>query len=52
MFSVNVAAAVCEFASVAVTVTAKDPVAAGVPEMRPLLLFKLNPAGKVPEVRA
>ena len=49
--SVNEAAAVCEFASVAVTVIAKVPAAVGVPEMSPLLLFKLSPVGKTPEVR-
>jgi hypothetical protein len=49
--NVNVAAEVCEFASVAVTVIAKEPVVVGVPEIRPLLLFKFTPVGKAPDVK-
>jgi hypothetical protein len=49
--NVNEAADVCEFASTTVTVIAEEPVAVGVPEITPLLLLRLSPVGKVPEVR-
>jgi hypothetical protein len=49
--NVNVAVAVSEFASPTVTVMEDEPVAVGVPEITPLLLFRFSPVGKVPEVR-
>lgn len=47
----NEVEAVCEFASVAVTVIADDPGVVGVPEMRPVLVFRLSPVGRVPDER-
>ena len=44
----NPLVAVCELASVTFTVKLLVPEAVGVPEINPVLLFKLNPLGSVP----
>ena len=48
MVKLSVAAALVPEPLVAVTVTEEDPADVGVPEITPLPVFKLNPAGKLP----
>ena len=42
--------AVAAFASCACTVKVEVPAVVGVPEIAPVELFKVNPAGRLPEV--
>jgi hypothetical protein len=47
----NACVSLTPFASVTCTVKLNVPVAVGLPEITPVPLFKLNPAGKLPENR-
>jgi hypothetical protein len=49
---VKVVVAVWPFASVTRTVIAEEPDEVGVPEIAPVLVFRVTPAGKVPVVTA
>jgi hypothetical protein len=46
----SISAAVRDFASVTCTVKLLLPIVVGVPVIAPVLLFKLKPGGKLPEV--